>query len=100
MGNLCSKSANRADHFTTPGRVLGSSSQTAPSSAPVPKQLTTSTPGRPLGGSSKDASSPENARSAAAKAAEVSVAVSALTNLLRSRVEKLSVVKAALSKDP
>jgi len=69
MGNLCSKSANQPDNFSAPGRPLGSSSTAKPSSAPVPQKVTASTPGRTLGGS-EGTSSSEDARSAAAKAAE------------------------------
>ena len=75
MGNLCSKSANESDNFSTPGRVVGSSNiKSQPTSAPVPAKLTTTTPGRQLGGGAGDASTTgdNNARSAAAKAAEVS----------------------------
>jgi len=67
MGNLCSKSANEADPFAQPGRVLGNSSQ--PSSGPPPRSLTASTPGRALGGS-ESTTAAEDARSAAARAAE------------------------------
>jgi len=71
MGNLCSKSANQPDHFSTPGRTLGESAASRPqqSSAPLPQKVTTSSPGRTLGGT-EGSSSPDNARSAAAKAAE------------------------------
>src|ERR1700722_15577720 len=68
MGNLCSKSANEADPFAQPGRVLGNSSQ--PSSGPPPRNLTASTPGRALGGS-ESTTAAEDARRAAARAAEV-----------------------------
>ncbi len=71
MGNLCSKSSNEPDNFTGQGRTVGASSQNTPSSAPVPKKITSSTPGRSLGGRD-GANSPEDAKSAAAKAAEVS----------------------------
>lgn len=71
MGGLCSKSANEADPFAQPGRVLGTSSQ--PASAPPPRKLTSSTPGRTLGGNENPDSTraAEDARSAAARAAEV-----------------------------
>lgn len=74
MGNICSKSANKDDNFDTPGRTLGTSSDAPPRPANVPKQkLTSSTPGRALGSAGGDGSqSPDNARSAAARAAEVS----------------------------
>ncbi|KAJ9664212.1 hypothetical protein H2198_000430 [Neophaeococcomyces mojaviensis] len=68
MGNICSKSANKDDNFSGPGRVLGSSSN-APARTPVPQKVAANTPGRTLG-SSDGASSPNNAKSAAAKAAE------------------------------
>ena len=71
MGNICSKSSNKPDNFAGQGRVVGSSSQNTPSSAPVPQKITTSTPGRSLGGRD-GANSPDDARGAAAKAAEVS----------------------------
>lgn len=69
MGNLCSKSANEADNFSTPGRVLGNAPPKT-TSAPVPQKLMTSTPGRTLG-TGEGSTSPGDARSAAAKAAEV-----------------------------
>ncbi|KIX04258.1 uncharacterized protein Z518_07812 [Rhinocladiella mackenziei CBS 650.93] len=69
MGNICSKSANKPDNFSTPGRTLGSSAQPKPNSTTVPPKITASTPGRALGGRD-GASSSEDARSAAAKAAE------------------------------
>lgn len=74
MGNICSKSANK-DNFETPGRTLGTSSDAPPRPATVPKQkLTATTPGRTLGSAGGDgANSPDNARSAAARAAEVSL---------------------------
>ena len=65
MGSLCSKSANEADPFAQPGRVLGNSSQPSP-----PRNLTASTPGRTLGGS-ESTTAAEDARRAAARAAEV-----------------------------
>ncbi|KAK5958837.1 hypothetical protein OHC33_000681 [Knufia fluminis] len=73
MGNICSKSANKDDNFSAPGRVLGASSDAPqPARAQTPKQaLTSSTPGRTLGSAGNDgASSPNDARSAAARAAE------------------------------
>ncbi|KAL2400074.1 hypothetical protein ABEF93_005062 [Exophiala dermatitidis] len=71
MGNLCSRSANEPDHFSTPGRTVGSSrpAQNQPSSAPVPQKVTTSTPGRTLGGAERP-TGPDDPRSAAARAAE------------------------------
>lgn len=70
MGGLCSKSANQDNQFSTPGRVLGSSSQNQPTSAPVPQKIISSTPGRTVGGSGAAAGG-DDPRSAAAKAAEV-----------------------------
>ena len=67
MGGLCSKSANEAEPFAQPGRVLGNNSQ--PSAAPLPPKITSGTPGRTLGGESTAAA--DDARSAAARAAEV-----------------------------
>jgi hypothetical protein len=75
MGGLCSK---ETDHFDTPGRTLGggSAGQVQPSRARVPgaaKPKVTG-PGRQLGGTGQTGvSEPGDARSAAAKAAEVSV---------------------------
>ncbi|RMZ89813.1 hypothetical protein DV736_g2944, partial [Chaetothyriales sp. CBS 134916] len=69
MGNLCSKSANQSDNFSGPGRQLGSANESEPASAPIPKQVTASSPGRALGGRD-GAQSPDDARGAAAKAAE------------------------------
>lgn len=71
MGNLCSKSSNETDNFAGQGRTVAASSQNTPSTAPVPKKIISSTPGRSLGGRD-GANSPEDAKSAAAKAAEVS----------------------------
>ncbi|EXJ85963.1 hypothetical protein A1O1_06332 [Capronia coronata CBS 617.96] len=75
MGNICSKSANKPDPFSTPGRTLAEgsgpnpSTQNKPTTAPLPPKLTSSTPGRTLGG--PDSSSrADDARSAAARAAE------------------------------
>ncbi|KAL6251149.1 hypothetical protein RBB50_001357 [Rhinocladiella similis] len=70
MGNICSKSANQPDNFSTPGHTLGSSATPKPASAQPTQRLTASTPGRTLGGSRDGATSPDNARSAAARAAE------------------------------
>lgn len=73
MGNICSKSANKDDNFATPGRTLGTNSDAPPRPATVPKQkLTATTPGRALGSAGGDGSeSPNDAKSAAARAAEV-----------------------------
>lgn len=68
MGNLCSKSSNEPENFSSPGRTLGSAPPNAPTSAAVPPQVTKNTPGRTLGGGGN---SPDNARGAAAQAAEV-----------------------------
>jgi hypothetical protein len=70
MGNLCSKSSNKPDNFAGQGRVVGASPQPTSSSAPIPQKISTAnSPGRPLGGTAGDTTS--DARSAAAKAAEV-----------------------------
>ena len=78
MGNLCSKSSNEPDHFSQPGRTLGSAeagagagARASGGSAAVPQKITSSTPGRTLGTPRAD-DGPGDARSAAAKAAEVS----------------------------
>ncbi|KAK2752784.1 hypothetical protein FQN55_005916 [Onygenales sp. PD_40] len=73
MGNICSKSANKSDPFSQPGRVLGSaptpSSQPPRAAVPPKVNAARTTPGRTLGGS--QAPGPvEGARSAAAQAAE------------------------------
>ena len=77
MGNLCSKSANKDDNFSTPGRSLGSSSQNQPTTAPVPQKIPSSTPGRAVGGSQRPGSS-SDPKSAAAAAAEVSLSLNGL----------------------
>lgn len=89
MGNICSKSANK-DNFSTPGRPLGASSNTTTTTtnnnarAPVPQKVTTqNSPGRTLG-SSNGTKGPEDARSAAAKAAEVCQGSSLRTQFLPS----------------
>ncbi|KAI4106568.1 MAG: hypothetical protein LQ339_003028 [Xanthoria mediterranea] len=75
MGNLCSRSSNKPDNFSTPGRVVGSSSSSSAPAAP------TQTPraqipkghgqGRTLGSTTTAAAGRENeARDAAARAAE------------------------------
>ncbi|KAI4267504.1 MAG: hypothetical protein LQ337_008315, partial [Flavoplaca oasis] len=70
MGNLCSRSSNKPDNFSTPGRVIGSSS--TPTSAPqnpraqIPKSATQGQ-GRTLGSGGGGG---DDARSAAARAAE------------------------------
>jgi hypothetical protein len=70
MGNLCSKSSNKPDNFAGQGRVVGASPQPTSSSAPIPQKISTAnSSGRPLGGTAGDTTS--DARSAAAKAAEV-----------------------------
>lgn len=67
MGNICGKESKSSDPFSQPGRTVGSAppSQTAPR-ATVPK---ISGPGQTLGGAS--GGEPNDARRAAAKAAEV-----------------------------
>jgi hypothetical protein len=72
MGGLCSKSANEADPFAQPGRLLGSgNTDSQPSSTPPPRKLTSTTPGRTLGGTDSTTTAADDARSAAARAAEV-----------------------------
>lgn len=79
MGNLCSKSANQSDNFSSPGRVLGgAAADQGRTTAPVPAKITASTPGRTLG-SSQNPGGQEDARSAAAKAAEVSAMIVVLS---------------------
>lgn len=69
MGNICSKSANKDDNFTGPGRVLGAAGQPK-ATAPIPAKVKTQAPsqGQTLGGGESTA----DPRSAAARAAEVS----------------------------
>ncbi|KPI37925.1 uncharacterized protein AB675_3204 [Cyphellophora attinorum] len=75
MGNLCSKSSNQPDNFSSPGRPLGgAATQSTPSSAPVPQKITTNSPGRTLGGDGATPSGQDNARSEAARAAEARAA--------------------------
>ena len=82
MGNICSKSANKDDNFSTPGRVLGAAPQPARVPAQPNQKLTSSTPGRALGSAGSDgASSPNDARSAAARAAQVSREVAMATDM-------------------
>ncbi|KAK5054615.1 hypothetical protein LTR84_001506 [Exophiala bonariae] len=70
MGNICSKSANQPDNFSTPGRTIGATPQNSTATTtPVPKKVTANTPGRTLGGR-VEAPSPDDARAAAARAAE------------------------------
>ncbi|KAI1616719.1 hypothetical protein EDD37DRAFT_66324 [Exophiala viscosa] len=69
MGNLCSKSANQPDNFSNPGRTLGEDPQTRSEPGPRPRNLTATTPGRTLG-ATEGPPSPDDARSAAARAAE------------------------------
>ncbi|EER30065.1 hypothetical protein D8B26_007351 [Coccidioides posadasii str. Silveira] len=74
MGNLCSKSSNPSDPFAQPGRVLGTSPDSGPSSAPVPQKQTISRPavkgGKTLGGSGSTSDQTVEPRNAAARAAE------------------------------
>ncbi|KAL1992340.1 hypothetical protein VTN49DRAFT_4372 [Thermomyces lanuginosus] len=70
MGNVCSRSANKSDPFSQPGRVLGSASTSGqtPAKASTPPRVARG-PGRTLGGgtSSGDAG---DARAKAAEAAQ------------------------------
>ena len=82
MGNICSKSANKDDSFSTPGRVLGSSAAQpqAQGRASIPaaaKPKPVSEPPRQLGTGGDASSDP---RSAAARAAEVSALPAATAN--------------------
>ena len=69
MGNICGKESKTSDPFSQPGHTVGSAppSQPAPRAA-VPK---VSGQGHSLGG--KSGSEPDDARKAAARAAEVGV---------------------------
>ena len=69
MGNICGKESKTSDPFSQPGRTVGSTPtpQTAPRAA-VPK---ISSQGQTLGG--KSGNEPDDARRAAARAAEVSI---------------------------
>lgn len=75
MGNICSRSRNEPEAFTTPGRVLGSANpppgETRESSsgprAPLPAKAST---GRPLGGAGAPGADPGTARTKAAIAAQ------------------------------
>lgn len=68
MGNLCGKASKESDPFAQPGRTLGSAPQkSAEPRAPIPR---IDGQGRTLGGGSSGQGA--DARSAAAKAAEVS----------------------------
>jgi len=72
MGNLCGKQS-KEESFQGAGRVLGSAppkTDNAKASIPSSAKPTASTPGRTLGGSSNEGGEVD-ARSAAAKAAEV-----------------------------
>ncbi|KAL1853027.1 hypothetical protein Plec18167_005686 [Paecilomyces lecythidis] len=72
MGNICSRSANKSDPFSQPGRVLGSAppADSAPR-APLPPKVNSMGPGRTLGGASGGSSTDaEDARSKAALAAQ------------------------------
>lgn len=69
MGNLCSRSSNEPDHFSSPGRVIGSAPP-IPASVPVPKTTNPNSPGRPLGGGIDRSEDPSDLRTAAATAAE------------------------------
>lgn len=74
MGNVCSKSANKADDaFSQPGRVLGSSAASGTSNQParatVPGNVVSQGPGRTLGGAPSEDTA--DARAKAAEAAQV-----------------------------
>jgi hypothetical protein len=72
MGNICGKESATSDSFSTPGRTLGSSAaQSQPTRASVPAKVISSTPGRTLGGRESPEAERRDARSAAARAAEV-----------------------------
>jgi hypothetical protein len=71
MGNICGKESATADSFSTPGRTLGTSAQTQPTRASLPAKITSTTPGRTLGERESPETGRGDARSAAAKAAEV-----------------------------
>ncbi|PGH33335.1 hypothetical protein GX50_03812 [[Emmonsia] crescens] len=73
MGSLCSKSANPAEPFTQPGRVLGTNPN--PPQAPrasLPRKVGSSqaNPGRTLGGGQGPGQGKDDPRNAAARAAE------------------------------
>ena len=70
MGNLCGKPSRDSDPFAQPGRTLGSAPpQPSDSRAAVPKISGTGSQGKTLGGPLSETQN--DARSAAAKAAEV-----------------------------
>ena len=71
MGNLCSRSSNEPDPFSTPGRTLGSSAPSQPPkpTASVPSNVKSS-PGRTLGGSGTTSEADNDAAARARKAAE------------------------------
>ncbi|OQD77522.1 hypothetical protein PENDEC_c002G06728 [Penicillium decumbens] len=71
MGNICSRSSNKPEGFSGPGRVVGAPA-TSPSAprAPVPAKNWKNTPGRTLGESSETQGSADDARSNAAIAAQ------------------------------
>ncbi|KAJ9308229.1 hypothetical protein DTO217A2_2211 [Paecilomyces variotii] len=73
MGNICSRSANKSDPFSQPGRVLGSAPPAASTPrAPLPPKVSSSMgPGRTLGGTNGGSSTEaEDPRSKAALAAQ------------------------------
>ena len=67
MGNICGKESKTSDPFSQPGRTIGS----APPSQPAPRAAVPkiSGQGQTLGG--KSVGEPDDARRAAARAAEV-----------------------------
>lgn len=76
MGNLCSRSSNETDHFSQPGRVVGTNTprQHAAPRAPLPPKTNwKATPGRTLGESNTNSSAAgaDEARANAAIAAQV-----------------------------
>lgn len=95
MGNICSRSANQPDdHFSQPGRVLGSSAAPAdrPPRASVPGNRKIQGAGRTLGGPAGGET--ENARNKAGEAAQVfdpdPNTYRAITYLIQRRAEALS----------
>ncbi|KAF7719337.1 Uncharacterized protein PECH_006379 [Penicillium ucsense] len=73
MGNICSRSSNKPEAFTGPGRVVGapaSNQSPAPRASMPAKQNWQSSPGRTLGESSPQPGGSDEARSNAAIAAQ------------------------------
>lgn len=73
MGNICSRSANKPESFSGPGRVVGTAPAGQAPRASVPAKTNwKETPGRTLGESAPDAQGGgDEARSNAAIAAQV-----------------------------